>query len=338
MTAVRQVPRSPARRRRSESWGELLFVPGMLLALAVYLSVTNEFFLSQVNLTNILLQGGTLACVALGATFVVLCGQLDLSVGAGAALASVVGAFVMRDTGSVPLGILAGLSVGIVIGIINGFVVTKLRVPAFIATLGVLVIARGIALSITDGSVVTGLPDDVGALTQETFLAIPLMVWLVFVVLFGILYFLQTQTAFGIRVLAVGGNAEAARLSAIPVDRIHFLCFVISGVTMGIAGLLLTSRVESGQPNAADGLELFAVAAIVLGGTSLYGGRGSVARTLWGVLFIVTLENGLDLNGVGDDLQQVLIGTVLIVGASVDFFRAQLLRRRTAAAASGEET
>src|SRR5690606_16509299 len=108
---------------------------------------------------------------------------------------------------------------------------------------------------------------------------IPWAIWLVFVVLFGLLYFLQTRTAFGIRVLAEGGDREAARLAAVPVDRIRLLCFVVSGVTMGIAGGVLTARVESGQPNAADGLELFAVAAIVLGGTSLFGGRGSLART-----------------------------------------------------------
>lgn len=316
-------------RGRAEGWGDLLFVPAALLILCAYLTMTSDVFLTERNVTNILVQGSVLACLAFGVTFVVLAGELDLSVGSGAALASVVSAFVMRDTGSFELGALAGIGAGAVIGTFNGIVVTQLQVPSFIVTLGTLVIARGIALALTDGSVVTGLPDGVGSLVENEFLGLPYVVWLVFAVVFGAAYFFQSQTSFGIRVLAVGGNREAARLSAVPVDRTRFLCFLISGVTMGIAGAILTARVESGQPNAADGFELFAVAAIVLGGTSLFGGRGSVARTLWGVLFITTLENGLDIESVGDDVKRVVIGVVLIAGASADFFRTRLRRRRT---------
>lgn len=316
-------------RTRSTVWGEVLFVPLALVALGIYLAATNQYFFTGENLKNILLQGATLACVSFGVTFVVLAADLDLSVGSGAALASVVGAFVMRDSGSVVLGGLAGIGVGLAIGLFNGLVITRLEVPSFIATLGMLVIARGLALAITNGSVVTGLPTSVGTLATNQLLGIPYIVWIVFVVVFVALYFVQSQTAFGLRVFAVGGNREAARLSAVPVERIRLICFMLSGLTMGIAGLVLTARVQSGQPNAGDSLELYAVAAIVLGGTSLYGGRGSVARTLWGVLFIVTLQNGLDLNAVGDDVKRVIIGLVLIAAASADFFRARLRRRRT---------
>lgn len=314
---------------RGTVWGEVLFVPLALLALGIYLTATNQYFLTGPNLTNILLQGATLAVVSFGVTFVVLAGDLDLSVGSGAALASVIGAFVMRDTGSVPLGALTGIGVGLAIGLFNGLVITRLEVPSFIATLGTLVIARGLALASTNGSVVTGLPASVGTLATDRLLGIPYIVWIVFVVVFAVLYFVQTQTAFGVRVFAVGGNREAARLSAVPVERIRLICFLISGVTMGVAGLVLTAQVQSGQPNAGDSLELYAVAAIVLGGTSLYGGRGSLARTMWGVLFIVTLQNGLDLNAVNDDIKPVIIGLVLIAAASADFFRTRLRRRRT---------
>jgi ribose/xylose/arabinose/galactoside ABC-type transport system permease subunit len=316
-------------RSRAEGWWEILFVPSALVVLGIVLTSTSPEFLTSLNLTNILQQGSDLAAISFGVTFVMLAGDLDLSVGAGAALTSAVGAYVMKDTNSVALGAAAGIGLGLGIGLINGVVVTKLRAPSFIATLGMMVIARGVALALTNGSVVTGLPNSAGNLASNNFLGIPWIVWIVFVVLFLILYFVQSQTAFGVRVFAVGGNREAARLSAIAVDRVRIACFALSGITMGIGGLVLTTRVQSGQPNAGQWQELYAVAAIVLGGTSLYGGKGSLVRTLWGVLFIVTLQNGLDLNAVGDDLKQVVIGSVLIAAASTDFLRTQLRRRRT---------
>lgn len=316
-------------RARAEGWWEILFVPFALLVLCVVLASTSPQFLTSLNLTNILLQGATLAAISFGVTFVMLGGDLDLSVGAGAALASVIGAFVMRDTGSVVLGAFAGIGLGLLIGLLNGVFVTLFQAPSFIATLGMMVIARGVALATTNGSVVTGLPTSAGNLANDEFIGIPWIVWIVFVLLFLALYFVQSQTGFGVRVFAVGGNREAARLSGIAVNRVRIACFMISGLTMGLAGLVLTTRVQSGQPNAAEWQELYAVAAIVLGGTSLYGGKGSLIRTLWGVLFIVTLQNGLDLNAVGDDVKRVVIGVVLIAATSTDFIRTQMRRRRT---------
>jgi ribose/xylose/arabinose/galactoside ABC-type transport system permease subunit len=244
----------------------------------------------------------------------------------------------MRDIGILP-GIAAGLAVGLAIGMFNGLVVTRLNVPSFIATFGMLVIAHGIATALTDGGVVSGLPLSVGNLANEAFLGIRWIVWLTLAV-FAALVFVQTQTAFGIRVLAVGGNRQAAHLTGLSVDRLRFMVFVISGLTIGIAGLALTARLESGQPNAGQLLELDAIAAIVIGGTSIFGGRGSVGRTFWGVLLIAVLRNGLDVEGVGDDLKQIIIGVVLIAAASVDFVRRRLVRRREhrAAVAAGAPT
>ena len=320
-------------RARAEAWWELMLVPAALIVLGIVLTATSPYFLTGLNLTNVLLQGAALAAMSFGVTFVMLAGDLDLSVGSGSALCSVVGAFVMRDTGSVLVGALAGIGVGLLIGLVNGLVITILQTPSFIATLGMLVIAQGVALALTNGGVVTGLPASSGDLASNTFLGVPWIVWVVFVILFAVLYFIQSQTAFGLRVFAVGGNREAARLSAIPVSRIRVLCFMISGITMGIAGFVFTTRVQSGQPSAGASLELYTVAAIVLGGTSLYGGKGSLLRTMWGVLFIVTLQNGLDLAAVSDTTQQVVIGIVLIVAASTDFMRAQLRRRKIRAVA-----
>jgi ribose transport system permease protein len=308
---------------RNEGWIDVLFVPVVIVALGAYFSAASPFFLTTLNITNLLIQGSILAFVAFGVTFVILAGELDLSVGSGVGLVSVVAALVMRDTDSIVLGILVALGVGLAIGAINGFVVTKLEVPSFIATFGMLVIANGIALAITDGGVVTGIPISIGNLATHSFLGIKWMIWLVAIV-FVVLYVLQTQTAFGRRVMAVGGNREAARLAGIPVDRVRFLVFLVSGATMAIGGLALTSRVVSGQPNGGTLLELDAVAAIVIGGTSIFGGRGSLVRTLLGVLLIAELRNGLDLVGVGDDFKQVIIGAVLIAAASVAFVRRRI--------------
>jgi ribose transport system permease protein len=317
-------------RIKGDGWGDVLFVPTVLLALIVYLTFANEFFLTELNITNILLQAATLAIVAFGLSFVIFAGELDLSVGAGVALVSVVASTVMRDTGSIPLGVLTCLGVGAGVGLLNGLIVTKLRVPSFIATFGMLTIAQGVALAMTDGAVVSGVPSSLGNLANSGFLGIRWALWLVIGV-FAALFFVQTQTSFGVRVFAVGGNREASRLSAVPVDRVILLCFVITGLCVGLGGLVLTSRVQSGQPNAGGLLALTAIAAIVVGGNNLLGGRGSISRTLWGVLLLSVLENGLQLEGVNDDVQRIVIGVVFIAAASAEFFRRRLRRRARAA-------
>ncbi len=314
--------------RPSEGWIDLLFVPTILLGLLAYLSISADGFLDTDNLTNILLQGSILALVAFGMTFLILAGELDLSVGSGIALVSVVAALVMRDAGSVMLGVLAGLGTGLVLGLVNGLIVTRLEVPSFIATLGTLVVAHGIALALTNGAVIGQLPEGIGSLASDRFLGVRWLIWLVIAV-FVALYLLQRRMTFGITVMSVGGNREAARLSGINVDRVRLLCFVLTGATVAIAGIALTSRVSSGQPNAGSLLALTAIAAVVVGGTSLVGGRGSVAKTLWGVLLLSVLDNGLDVKGLNVEMKQAVIGAVFIAAASVDFIRRRLRRRAT---------
>jgi ribose/xylose/arabinose/galactoside ABC-type transport system permease subunit len=327
MAAVRRFLAVRLERSRADGWFDLLFVPAVLAVLVVYLSVFNEFFLDVHNLRNVLLQGATLALVSFGVTFVILAGELDLSVGAIVALVSVVSALVMKDTGSIPLGVLVGIGTGAAVGTLNGLIVTVLQVPSFIATLGTMVTAQGIALAATNGTIVAPIPPGIGQLATGTFLGVTWLLWLV-VVAFVVLYFLQTQTTFGLRVFAVGGNREAARLAAVPVDRVRFLCFLLSGVMSAIGGIALTARVQSGQPTAGTLLALTAVAAVVIGGTDVFGGKGSLARTAWGVLLISILTNGLDLEGVNDDVQQVVIGVVFVIAASTAFMRRQVARRR----------
>ena len=315
-----------SKRRLGINLIEPLFLPTIVLILAIYLSLTSDVFLTWANINNVLGQMVILGVVSIGATFTILVRGLDLSVGAGAALVSVLAATVMIETGSPFLGILTGLGIGLVIGVLNGFYVTVLRIPPFIATLGMLVIIRGIALWITDGGVVFGLPESFTRLSRSGFLGLQYIVWLL-ILTFAVLYIVERRTKFGLHVHAVGGNPEAARLAGIPVRRVTFLSFVISGVTMALGGLSLMARVESGQPNGAELLELYAIAAIVIGGTSLYGGRGSVGRTLAGVLLISLLRNGLDIRQIAYDVQQIVIGVVFIGAASVAFVRDQLERR-----------
>lgn len=330
-TRLKQAANRWLARTGAYGWADLLFVPVVIVGLIVYFSTTNEYFLTEQNITNVFLQASVLAIVAFGVTFVILTGELDLSVGSGVALVSVLAAFVMRDTGSIPLGIAAALGAGLVIGIVNGLIITKLEVPSFIATFGMLVMLHGIALAATDGGVVTGLPLEIGKLASQGFLGIRWLVWMTIVV-FAVLYFIQTQTAFGVRVFAVGGNRPAAHLAGIKVNRVRATVFIISGITVALGALALTARLQSGQPNGGGLLELDAITAIVIGGTSILGGRGSLVRTAFGVLLIAILRNGLDLDGVGDDLKQIIIGFVLIGAASAEFIRGRLPRRREQAA------
>ncbi len=321
------------RRSQADGWLDLLFVPLVLLALVVWLAATTDGFLTSQNTLNILQQGAILGIVGFGMTLVIMSGEMDLSVGSGVALSSVIAAIVARDTGSVELAIVCAVAMGVIIGLINGLIVTKLEVPSFVATLGTLVIFHGVALMFSNGAIIGQLPDGIGALVSDRFLGISLLIWLTAAV-FTVLLLLVTRTTFGVRVLSVGGNREASRLSGFRVDRVRLMCFVVLGVCVGIAGFALTSRVESGQPNSASLLALTSIAAVVIGGTSLTGGRGSVTRTLWGVLLIVVLQNGLNVKGVQIDLQNVVIGGVFIIAASVDFFRRRLQRRLAESRAS----
>ena len=323
----------PMRSRQTlGEWLDKGFVPGVLLLLIVYLGLTNDAFLSAMNITNVLTQASILAIVSFAVTFVIMAGQLDLSVGSASALISVLGATAMVHTGSALQGVAVCLASGLLLGLINGAIITCLEVPSFITTLGTMIICSAIALAMTNGGVVTGLPADFRSLSTLRIAGLPLLVWITIAV-FAVLWWLQRQTVFGYQVLAVGGNAEAARLSGISIRRITMLVFLITGLAAALAGLALLLRVQSGQPNANSTLALEAIAAVVVGGTSLNGGRGSIVRTLWGVLLIAVLRNGLDISGISEDYKNVVVGVVLISAASVDFLRRRFVRTRSRPAA-----
>lgn len=296
------------------------FVPGLILMVGVYLTVASPYFMTSRNLSQILLQGAVLGIVAVGATFVIIGGDLDLSVGYNVALCGVLSAKVMTETGSWPVGVLVGLLCGSTVGVINGMLATVLRVPSFVATLGTGTVAAGLALYFTSGRTISGLPDGFGALATTEILGLQSMVWFM-LLLFAIGAVLLHRTNFGIRVFVTGGNRDAAFLAGIRVGRVRLANFVIAGLCAGIAGVLLTSRVQAGQPTVGTSLTLFATAAVILGGTSILGGQGSMLRTFAGLMLIAVVQNGLDILGVEYSLQQVAIGGVFILAACSEAIR-----------------
>ncbi len=309
------------KRRTASEWIDVGFVPVILFVLVVALALLSPYFLTGRNVTEILLEAAILGIVSVGTTFVIVGGDLDLSIGANVALSGVVcGMAMSASNNNVPIGIAAGLGCGVLIGLINGLISTRLRVPAFVATLGMLVIGQGVALTLTNGASISNLPDAFGALANGNVLGLPGLVWWMFLT-FAAGYLLLHRTVFGIRTFAVGGNREAARLAGINVDAVRIANFVVCGLTGGIGGVLLAARVQAAQPTGGEIFTLYATAAVILGGTSLYGGRGSIFRTLLGVALIALLENGLELLGVPYSNQQVAVGIVFIIAASSEFIR-----------------
>ena len=311
---------------------EAIFAPLATAALFVGLSVTTDEFLTRGNLINVATQMAILAIVSFGVTIVMIGGAFDLSVGAQTALHGSVAAIVMADTGSIAAGVLAGLGSGIVFGLFNGLVVTGLAVNPFVVTLGTLVIGRGIALAITDSRPVTGLPSSIREFGLGDPLGVPWLVWLMLGCFLIATYVLHT-TPFGLRLFATGGNREAARLSGVRVNRVIVLAFVLSGLFAAVAGIAVTARLRAGLPTSGSLLELFAVAAVVLGGSSLYGGRGAMWRTLVGVVLIAMIQNGLNLLNVAAAYQQITIGLVFIAAASSELLRVGVRQTGRAGAA-----
>lgn len=266
-------------------WDKFL-VPGMLVALVIGLTFLSDHFLTMGNLLNVIQQSSILAIVSAGMTFVIIGGGFDLSVGAVIALTGSLAALVMVRYGMV-LGIGVGLLAGMTTGMINGLFVSLLRVNPFITTLGMSVVARGVALGITGGTAIFNLPNSFSWLGNGRIFGIPVS-GLVVIVVYIIGLIVLRRTTIGLKIYAVGGNKEAARLSGIKANKINIATFIISGFTAGLAGILMAARLRSGDPTSGMTMELFSVAAVVLGGTSLKGGEGYLSRTLIGVLFITT--------------------------------------------------
>ncbi len=288
-----------------------------LVLLSALLSILSPYFLTVSNLMNVLEQTSINAVIAAGMTFVIISGGIDLSVGSIVAFSGVVLASVLQAPLPAPLAIAAGLAAGAACGLVNGLLITRGRLPPFIATLGMMSVARGAALVFTDGRPVSGFDAVFRSLATARVLGVPAPV-LAAAVVYLLAHLLLVRTRFGRYVYAIGGNEEATRLSGVAVRFHKTMVYVLCGVTSALAAVLLTARLNSAQPIAGMMYELDAIAATVIGGTSLLGGSGSLGGTLVGALIMGVLRNGLNLLGVSSFLQQIVIGVVIIVAVLVD--------------------
>jgi len=296
-------------------WLSRYAIVGALVLECVFLALATDSFFSAANLSNVLRQNAFTAILAAGMTFVILTAGIDLSVGSVVGLSGVLCADLLVRGLPLPLAAAAGLLVGLATGAINGAAVTLLRVPAFIATLATMLVVRGAAFMYTDARTISGLPARFSVLSSGAVTAS--IVGLIFV----LSWFALTRTPFGRHVYAVGGNESAAWLSGIRVARVRLAVYSICGMSAGLAGVMVASRLNAGYPRAGEYYELDAIAAVVVGGTSLFGGSGSVWSALAGAFFIGILNNGLNLYRVSPYEQLVVKGVVLLAAASMDRWR-----------------
>lgn len=299
---------------------EKLGVPLAFVVLCIIFGSLSPNFLTFSNLSNIGRQIASIAIVSCGMTIIIISAGIDLSPGAVVALISITTAAVLVKVGFFP-AIIAGILVGVALYVIIGILIAVVRIPAFIVTLGFLSIARGMALTFTNGVPVFNLRSpEYEFLGKGTIMNIPVSV-LVALLCFVVTHLLLTRTRLGVYAYAIGGNEEASAMTGVPVTLYKIFIYTFAGLMTGIAGVLLGARVNSGQPLLGTGLELQAIAAVVIGGTSLFGGKGNVIGTFFGVLLIGILSNGLNLLSVSTFVQQIVIGAVIIIAVMISVLR-----------------
>ena len=282
-----------------------------LILLSIILSFASPYFLTRNNLINLVRQISLYAIIASGMTFVILTGGIDLSVGSIVAVTGTFAAGFMKGGTPVWLSVLIGLGIAILFGLFNGLVISNTRIPAIIVTLSSMSIGRGAALLYSNGYPISGLPSTFTSFGRGYWGTIPIPVY-VMVAIFIITYIIISHTRFGRYVYALGGSEETVRLSGIAVKKVKTMVYIISGFMAGISGMLLASRLGSGQPLSGDGWELDAIAAVVVGGTDIAGGRGTIVGTIIGSFIIGVLNNGLNLLNVSPYLQLVVKGFVIV--------------------------
>jgi ribose transport system permease protein len=293
-----------------------------LLALCVFLSVSTHTFLTARNFLNILDQVTVLGIMAVGMTFVILIGGIDLSVGSVLALSMMIMGYTSTELGvPLPLAMVLGVIAAGGCGMVSGFLITRFDVPPFIATLAMLSVARGLANMITDGQQIVGFPQWLNDLAQVKFGGVLTVTVGLMIAIVVVAWIYQRIRTGGRSLYAIGGSAEVARLAGINVKRITVWTYAASAALAGIAGIVLAARLDSVQPSSGSGYELDTIAAVIIGGTSMSGGQGGIGLTIIGVLIIGVLRNGLNLLQVSPFTQQVVIGVVIAVAVAADVFR-----------------
>ena len=294
-----------------------------VVVLFIFFSIVAKNFFTARSVLSLLLQTSAVTIMGIGVTFTIITGGIDLSIGSVIALSGTVAVMVAIAGVPIWLSMIIGLLVGVVCGLINGLMITRLKLPPFIATLGMMMVARGVALTITNANAWPA-PEGFGELGNGTIfgtgpkfpgISYPVLLMIAVAILFS---FILTKTRIGRYTYAVGSNEEAARLSGIKVDQVKIVAYIISGLLAGLVGIILASRMVTSQPNSADGYELNAIASAVIGGTSLMGGVGTVAGTVIGSFIIGILSVGLTMAGANYFLQKIVIGLVVIGAVTID--------------------
>jgi len=322
IAATRETPRD---RRRAVLWQLVddYSLIGIFIVLFAVLSMTVQYFFSWDNVVGLALSVSQIGMVACTMMFCLASRDFDLSVGSTVAFAGVFCAIVSNATGSVVIGIGASLIAGALVGFVNGAVIAKLKINALITTLATMEIVRGLAFIASHGQAVGVTSEAFFTLGSAEFLSLPVPVWVTLAcfVVFGVLL---NKTIYGRNTLAIGGNPDAARLAGVAVDRVRIAIFLIQGLVAALAGIILASRMTSGQPNAGEGFELNVISACVLGGVSLMGGRASISGVLVGVLIMGTVQNAMSLMNIDAFYQYLVRGAILLIAVLVD----QLKNRR----------
>ena len=316
MDTTTSVSGAPSLLRKSEVLKKFSALLGLIL-LCLVLALLSDAFLKPTNIRNILSQVAVISVIAAGATFVILTGGIDLSVGSILGLSGVLAAGVLKWTGSPILAIVACLLIGLACGLCNGYLVSYLKLPPFVATLGIMSIARGFSFIYTQGKPISSFPPVFRYLGTGEICGVPVLVIVTAVVYVASWYVLR-KTPFGRYIHAIGSNETATRLSGIRTNLYKAMAYVICGFLCGFAAVLFCGRINSAHPLSGQGYELNAIAAVVIGGTSLSGGRGSVWGTLIGALIMGVITNGLNLLNVDTYWQGVVLGVVIIIAVTID--------------------
>jgi ribose/xylose/arabinose/galactoside ABC-type transport system permease subunit len=318
---------------RAGTWGDVVrrFImrpeaPALIFlgVLLVVFSLGSDKFLSGSNFESIMISVAVLGTIALAVNQVVLAGEIDISTGSMMGLCAVAAGAVATSTGGLIVPLLTAVAVGALAGAVNGLLVTVGRIPSIIVTLGMLYALRGVILLVTGGTWITGIPAETRILGTGSVLGIGVPV-IVLLALFVVMEVVSRHSTWGRNVFAVGGNRRAARFAGLPIDRTRFLAFVLVGVFVGIASVIYLGRAGSVQTNTGTGLELQVVAAVVIGGTSIAGGRGSTLAALTGAVIIGVILNGLILLGVPGIWQQGVLGALILLAVATDVLRRRLL-------------
>ena len=298
------------------NWGDMGIIL-TLIAMIIFFSVVTKSFLSAKNFANIARQISITGICSVGMTMVILTGGIDLSIGSVIGFTSAVAALMMSNGQPIILASVVSLALGVIIGVINATCINYLQIPAMIATLGTQISLRGAVYLVTGGMPVYGLPESFKVLGQGSVGIIPISM-IIMVIVFIIGYIILNKMVFGRKIYGIGGNAETARLSGVNVKKEIYKIYMLVGFFGSLAGLILMSRVNSGQPSAGDGYEMDIITAVVLGGVSVSGGEGKITKVIIGVIFMGVLANGLMMMNINEYWQRVVKGLVLLAAVAVD--------------------